>query len=413
MHFFYFLYFLLFPAVVYAYLDPGTGSLLVYALFGITATLFFFLRSLWYAVSSFIYTGKANVRTKHSNIIIYSEGKKYWNVFFPLIEQFIYADKKITYITPEKDDPAFEIQNDCFEVYCPGNQNFTIAYMNKINADIVISTTPHLDIYMWKRSNRVKNYVHLFHSPTGVDFYEKYALSFYDTVLSTCKMCEAGQRELDESRNLPQKRYFNVGCTYFDLFIKNVKSGIRRSNDFTVLYAPTWGENRSSLFTYGIKIIDTLIAHNIKVILRLHPQTYVSHKKIAERLHKKYDKLQSVYFDSGPTCIDAIVNSDILIADFSGMVFDYAYLSDKPILLAADKSEYEGYEVNNITHNQFDIPEIKKSSRTLTVDDVENIHLIVKDAAHKRETVTNPLYNFGCAGQAAYTAICELEKELA
>ena len=282
-------------------MDPGTGSLLVYALFGISATLFVSFRSLWYAVSSFIYTGKANVRA-HSNIVIYSEGKKYWNVFFPLIDEFIHADKKITYITPDKNDPAFEIQNDRFEAYSSGNQNFTTAYMNKINADIVISTTPHLDIYMWKRSKKVKNYVHLFHSSTGVDFYEKYALSFYDTILSTCKMCEAGQRELDTIRNLPQKRYFNVGCTYFDSFIKNVKSDIRGSNDFTVLYAPTWGEKRSSLFIYGIKIIDTLIAHNIKVIPCLHPQTYISHKKIANGLHKKYDKIESSVFDSAPTC---------------------------------------------------------------------------------------------------------------
>ena len=178
MRYFYLLFFLFFPSFLFAYLDPGTGSLLLYALVGIGTSLWFLLRGVFYQLSSLLFA-RNNIRTKNKyGIVFYSEGAKYWQVFYPVIEQLLSQKIACTYITYEKDDPAFQLQNADFTALCPGTEMFTIAFMNKIEADIVVSTTPHLDVYMWKTFKKSKKVYTYFSCPDGCRFLRKIRTEF-------------------------------------------------------------------------------------------------------------------------------------------------------------------------------------------------------------------------------------------
>lgn len=424
MFLFYFLYFLFAPTYLYAYLDPGTGSLLLYSLIGIVTTLAFALKGLFYNLRGIFSKKNAkNLDNKKYGIVFHSEGGKYFHVFQPIIEELCKRGIPSVYITPDEKDSAFNIQNDLFKVINPGNEMVTISYMNNLKADIVISTTPHFDIYMWKRSKNVGKYIHFFHAPTGSDFYEKYALSFYDIIFSVGKFTEIGQTALDKKRNLPQKQYYDIGCTYYDYMLKEYNSCTEISDGKTILYAPTWGYERSSFFTSGVKIMETLIASGFNVIFRPHPQFFVSHiKEYNEFLlqSKKWNNAKNLTIDTNKTPIISMKKSDILITDFSGVLFDYAYLSEKQVLLLNVENASGGYEAEEMIPLgvDFDISASKTLAHQLTQVETANIAETVKSYLESKEDNRDKIrkfrdeniFNFGNTGSACADAIISIQK---
>lgn len=414
---------------LFLYLDPGTGSLLLYSLVGIGATLLFALKSVVYNFKGRIFN--RNVKTidnKKYEIVFHSEGGKYFHVFQPVIEELCKRKISSVYITPDENDTAFTIQNEYFKVINPGNEMITIAYMNNIKADIVISTTPHLDIYMWKRSKYVKKYVNILHGPNAPDFFEKYALCFFDIVFSVGKFFEIGQTALDKKRNLPQKTYYDTGCTYYDYLLKEYNSNIDKdlkSDGKTILYAPTWGYERSSFFSVGKDIIKKLVESNYNVIFRPHPQFFVSHIKeynsfIEET--KKWEKHNYLSIDRNKTPITSMKKSDLMITDFSGILFDYSYITEKQVLLLNVDNATGGYEAEELIPLglDFDIPASKSLAHQLTEEEVKNIDQTVKLFLEKKEDNREKIrkfrddniYNFGNAGSACADAIISIQKSL-
>ena len=68
------------------YLDPGTGSLLLYAIVGITTTVLFALRGFWYSMRSKLFLGKKGAVKEMPGLVFQSEGGKYWQVFQPVLK---------------------------------------------------------------------------------------------------------------------------------------------------------------------------------------------------------------------------------------------------------------------------------------------------------------------------------------
>lgn len=79
------------------YLDPGTGSLLLYAMIGIATTFVFLLKRFFSKLKFFIF-GKLTTTTKHYGIVIHSEGSRYFSTFKNIIDYFIKKEIYITYI---------------------------------------------------------------------------------------------------------------------------------------------------------------------------------------------------------------------------------------------------------------------------------------------------------------------------
>lgn len=396
------------------YLDPGTGSLLLYAILGVCTSLLFLLKKLFYLLKSFFLGSKheAKLNTDY-NIVIHSEGGRYFHNFKSIIEEFINNEKKIVYVTPDKNDPVFNISNPFLEILCFETEYKTISFLNNIKANIVLSTTPHLDIYMWKKSKNVKKYVHMFHAPTSVDLYEKYALSFYDIIICAVNKTEETQKYLDEKRKLPQKKYYTAGCAYFDNFKELNKVNSNNTSE-TILYAPTWG-TRSSLNTFGKKIIQQLLDAEYRVIFRPHPQSFISDKDRIDEIKKLYLENTNFFIDDKKTGLDSMIESDALISDYSGIIFDYYYLIQKPILLSSMNLNVNGYEVEDLPLDlQYDIPATKEITYEITESEINNLSEILSTKIKNNNVIksTVELKNLGSAGKQIYSILCEIEKDL-
>ena len=401
------------------YLDPGTGSLLLYAIVGITTTVLFALRGFWYSLRSKIFLGKKGAVKELPDLVFQSEGGKYWQVFQPVLKALDKYDIRYGFVTSDKNDPVFTSGLKNVVAVCPGKELMTLSYMNRIKAKVVVSTTPQLDVYMLKRSKNVGKYVHLFHAPADIGMYEMYAFDNYDTLLCTGAYQKDAIRSIEKNRHEKAKELLDTGCTYYDYMLEELKKLPQKQDDgLTILYAPAWGE-RSSVVKYGTAVIDRLAEAGIRVIFRPHPQMYVSDKETIAAVEAKIKNNPLIELDRNRTAAASMARSHAMVTDISGVIFDYAFLFEKPIFLVNAEYNLGGYDVIDIDGGKvWDLDKSREITRIIKPEEIQSLASIVKSEIGNsgvyrdkiRRIKNEEIYNFGHAGEVAAAQLVEMLK---
>ncbi|HRY53134.1 MAG TPA: CDP-glycerol glycerophosphotransferase family protein [Spirochaetia bacterium] len=408
---FYLAFLLLAPAPAFAYLDPGTGSLLLYAIVGIATTAAFALRNLWYwARGRVSLAGAAAVSSRLPDVVFHSEGGKYWQVFKPALDALLAEGVECAYVSADPADPGLAYRASGLRGLRPGGEAATIAWMNAARAALVVSTTPHLDVYMLRRSRGVRRYAHLFHAPTDLCFYEKYAFDWYDCLLTVGPFQEKSVRELERRRGTAEKALLPTGCCYFDYMLDELGRAPApgRGKEPVLLYAPAWGV-RSSVLSHGAAIIDGLVDSGFRVLFRPHPQFYVSHKPIIAELERRFSGSSLVEIDRNRTGIASMSRSDAMVTDLSGVIFDYACLFGRPILLANAEASPAGQEGEDLPGPLWDVESALSLAAARLGPDPGEVGTLARAALSRggdsalasRRFREEQFYNFGAAGAAA------------
>ena len=88
------------------YIDPGTGSMLFTILIGIVGAAIYSLRMLLIKIRFTLSGGKIEKNSNKIPFVIFSDDKRYWNVFEPICREMDKRGKDIVYMTASEDDAA-------------------------------------------------------------------------------------------------------------------------------------------------------------------------------------------------------------------------------------------------------------------------------------------------------------------
>ena len=227
---------------MFLYLDPGTGSMLITLLIGIIGAAAYSIRMLILKLSMEIGKGRVKVDKNCVPLVVFSDNKRYWNIFEPILREMGKRGRETVYLTASEDDPVFTSGMDpaLIKAEYIGEGNRMFARLNRLNAWIVLSTTPGLDVYQWKRSPQVKWYVHIPHAASEVVLYRMFGIDYYDAVLLSGKYQEEDIRELERLRSLPPKELEIIGIPYMDEMAARLsREGSAPDHERTVLLAPS------------------------------------------------------------------------------------------------------------------------------------------------------------------------------
>ncbi|MBR5040684.1 MAG: CDP-glycerol glycerophosphotransferase family protein [Clostridiales bacterium] len=325
------------------YIDPGTGGMLFTVLFAIFGVVFFSARAAYDKIKFRISGGKqAKISKEKIPLVIFSDHKRYWTTFEPIVDELEKRQQKTIYFTCSEDDPALSKKYEHITCEYIGEGNKAFAKLNVLNASVVLSTTPSLDVFQWKRSQNVNCYIHIPHAASDITLYRMFGIDHYDAFILSGEYQEKQIRKLEELRDIKPRDIELCGIPYMDEMkkrLENQKSAPEQDqtdheqpeHERTVLLAPSWGES-GILSRFGEKLIDSLIATGYKVIVRPHPQSFTSEKALVDKLMEKYNDTSKITWNRDNDNFDVLNTSDILISDFSGVMFDYALVFDKPIL---------------------------------------------------------------------------------
>ena len=129
------------------YIDPGTGSMLFTILIGVLGAAIYALRNAFMKIR-FYFSGGKKEKVSDTNIpiAIFTDSKRYWNVFEPICDELEKRGQKAVYLTASPDDPALARGYEHVQCEFVGEGNKAFAKLNMLKADIVLSSTPGLDV---------------------------------------------------------------------------------------------------------------------------------------------------------------------------------------------------------------------------------------------------------------------------
>lgn len=406
--------------MIQLYIDPASTSALLYIIIAIGATLAFTLKGFFYRLLNFIKGKgfKSNNDFEGYDILFYSEGKQYWNVFRPVIEALEKRGVQCGYLTSDEEDPGLKHQSEWMKSKYIGNLTMTSVYLNKLKAKFVGMTTPQLDVMMIRRSKKVAHYGHIVHAPIDIFSYRKFAFDYFDSVFCSGYHQIEGIKKLEEKRGTTPKLLLESGLTYYDVMIENSDLRIQKTDNSTkpvVLVAPTWKEY-SILNRFGVRFFENLMKDtDFDVILRPHPQSYVSFPEVIGEIEEAFKDEPRFTVDRNPLGNDSMDKSSVMISDLSGVIWDYAFLYAKPVLLLKTEADAMlGFEGSELDYDMWEMRERPRLGKNFDENDVDNIGAIVSDtianpqASQLEELRNESVYNFGTAGDVVADQILDI-----
>lgn len=333
------------------YIDPGTGSILFSICIGAAATLYFVTRTLIIKLKMIFSGGRAAASGCVHPYVIYNEDRRYWNVFKPALDEFEKNGVELLYLCATRDDPVFAAGYRRVRAECIGEGNRAFARLNMLRAGVVLMTTPGLNVYQLKRSKMATHYAHILHAPSDAVMYRLFGLDYFDSILLSGDYQGRDIRALEQIRGLPEKQLVTVGCSYLDVYAEQMRNlPVERDPPFTVLVSPSWGPS-ALLGKYGGRLLDPLAETGWRVIVRPHPQSKKSESAMLEALIARYREISNLEWDFAEEHIVSLAKADIMISDFSGIVFDYMFLRDKPVLYLIQDMDLRPYDADDLGEN--------------------------------------------------------------
>ena len=360
------------------YIDPGTGSMLFSLAVGLVSVIWFGARKL-YMKMKYLTPGKKDTSKNTFPLVIFSDDKRYWKFFEPVCRELDRRGVETVYMTESGDDPVFTCGYPHVKGEFIGAGNKAYGKLNLLNATILLSTTPGLDVYQWKRSNDVKCYIYLPHATNAMTTHKMFGLDFYDVLLSSGQYQIDMIRKLEKLRNEPEKEMVLVGIPYMDEIAERIeKYTSNKSDETVVLLAPSWGKS-AALTRFGSRIIKNLIDSGYHIIIRPHPQSFVSETQMIESLMNEFPESKQLEWNRDNDNFEVLNRSDILISDFSGTVFEFALAFDKPVICVDTDFDDSQYDSCWLDEPNWSIATLPKLGKILKEEDLPRLRNIIDE----------------------------------
>ena len=364
---------------LFLYIDPGTGSMLFTVLIGVLGTAFYLLRGLLVKIRFWLTGGAGEKKGQEDRMpfVIFSDSRRYWNLFGPVCEEFEKRGQKLVYMTASEDDPALKqsFENVSCEFIGEGNKAF--AKLGFLKADVLLSTTPGLDVYQWKRAKDVKWYVHALHAASDVTAYRMFGIDYYDALLLSGEYQISQVRQLEKLRGLPEKEIELAGVPFLDSMKKRLdEADPLPPHPVTVLLAPTWGQS-GILSRYGAKAIRALLETGYHVIVRPHPQSFSSEKEMLDRLMAEFPESEQLEWNRDNDNFEVLRRSDVMISDYSGVIFDYCLIFDRPVIYADTSFDKSPYDAAWLDEELWTFRTLPKIGHALKPEDFDSIKEVI------------------------------------
>ncbi len=349
---------------VLLYLDPATGSLLFSLVLGSAAAAFFVLKGLLHKGRSRLFkiVGKHEDASDSSHtLVLYNEGRQYLGTFRPILQELARRNISCLYLSSDPEDPLLSFSSELVQTKNIGKSYAAWAYLNTLRADVVMMTTPGLDVLQIKRSKHVGHYTHLIHAPTDKAFNRPYSFDYFDSVFICGSHQERTIRTLEAIRKSRPKQLILAGCVYYDELAASFRQGPSNPQEpqgeegvLRVLVAPTWGKN-GLLTRYNLRVIKPLVDAGFQVTVRPHPQSLTAEPELVARLKNETRSYPNLRWDDSPSPLAAMQEADVLVSDISGIIFDYCFLTERPVVTLEFQPEKRGFEASDLPYEPWEL----------------------------------------------------------
>lgn len=280
---------------------------------------------------------KAFFADENKELVFYSEKNGFYKYFKDTIAYILEnSDITIHYVTSDPDDDLFKENNPRIIPYYIGDTKLVTLFM-KMDAKMMAMTTQDIDQFHLKRSYVKDNveYIYMPHYPLSETLTSrKGSLDHYDTIFCVSKYQMNEIREWEAHYNLKKKRLLETGYSFLENLsaqYEQMPQNVREHKK--ILIAPSWQDD-NILDTCLHGILKQLLRKGYDVVIRPHPE-YV--KRYGARMEQIVDRYKGynggdLSFELDFSSSSSLYDSDLLITDWSGTAYEFAFVTKKPVV---------------------------------------------------------------------------------
>lgn len=352
-----------------------------------------------------------SVANKH--LVFYSEKSGFYKYFQDLIGELLKkSNLTIHYVTSDPKDQIFEIAKTQPHIkpYYIGEKRLITLFM-KMDADMVVMTTPDLDNYYLKRSYVRKDieYVYVSHGMGSIHTELRAgAVDHFDTVFLDSQQEEEEIRAWEKAKGLPAKQLVYYGYPLMDQLLREYEAlavAAIKNRKPKIVIAPSW-QTDNIMDTCIESILDHLVGYGYQIIVRPHPQ-YVRHYGVKlQAMESRYKSLGGeVTFDTSFASFEDVYSADLLMTDWSGVAFEFSFTTCKPTLFI-----HTPMKIMNPEYKLVPIVSFQERMRNLIgidlkPDEMDKLHDTVEELLQKKDEYRQLIdrvrreerFNYGCA----------------
>ena len=344
---------------------------------------------------------------ENKQIVFYSEKNGFYKYFRDVIETIQRrTDVIIHYISSDPDDEIFSLTSDTFHTYYIEEKLMVL--MMRMDADIVVMTTPDLQKYYIKRS-MVRDdveYVYMDHGMNSVNLMlRKGALDAFDTVFCANANVADELRAQEKVYGLKEKNLVPYGYAMIDNMIRAYEKQPPVKNDPPViLIAPSWQED-NIMDSCIDGLLTALLPMQYRVIVRPHPQYVRHYPEKLQALQAKYASSPNFTLQTDFSSNETVFNADVLVTDWSGTAYEYSFTTLKPCLFINTPMKVMNPDYRDIDVTPFDISIRNQIGIALEPGQIEQIapavHRLLHEQAFSPDSIaalrSQSLFNIGKA----------------
>ena len=365
-----------------------------------------------------------SVVNKH--LVFYSENNGFYKYYQGMIEYILKnTNIVIHYITSDPKDSIFELaeKNQHIKAYYISEKKL-ITLMMKMDADIVVMTMPDLENYHIKRSY-IRKDIEYIYIPHGMDSLNmtmrKGSMNHFDTVFCTGKHQKEEIEKTEEVYGLPKKKLVEWGYSLLDSMREDYQKSQKKNEGVrSILIAPSWQKD-NIVDSCLEELLDNLAGHGYKITVRPHPQHVRHMPERMEELKQKYSVDNDIEIQTDFSSNSTVFEADMMITDWSGIAYEYAYTTCKPVLFINTPMKVMNPEYKKIEIEPINIWMRDCIGATLNPDEMDKASVIVEkmfdDAAMYRSRIDNfvheYVYNLGHSSEVgAQYIVNEIVKKI-
>lgn len=360
----------------------------------------------------------------NKHLVIYSEKSGFYKYFEAIINGLLSrSNLTIHYVTSDPNDAVFELSKSEPRIrpYYIGPKKL-ITLMMKMDADIVVMTTPDLEKYYIKRSLVRKDveYIYTPHDMMSVHMgFREGALDHFDTVFCVGPHAVKEIRETEKVYNLKEKTLVEFGYPLTEKLIASYeqteKDGVAGTKK-EILIAPSWQED-NLLDSCIDKLIEKLVCDEYHVTVRPHPEYVKRYPEKMELITQRYKDVpdEKLTFELDFTSNKSTYSSDLLITDWSGIAYEFCFATKKPALFVNTKMKVTNPEWKKISAVPMEIYLRDKVGVSVDKDKLDGVKEyadeLLSNPEKYREKITDILnsylFNLGSNGAEGVKYILE------
>ena len=266
----------------------------------------------------------------YKKVVFYSESFQDWHHLKPLLNALLDDDIAVTYVTSDDKDPGLLKLSKKYRSIYIGKGFFRILFFQFLRAKLLILTMMDLNNFELKRSMHPVHYVYIFHSLTSTHMVDtEKSFDHYDTIFCAGPHQKKEIELREKNKDLKAKNLIPYGYPRIEKLIQ--LSSKPKNEKKVILLAPTWGE-QSIINLMGMEICSIIINQGYSLILRPHHETIKRSPQLIDEIENKYSHLETFRLVREMGDSESLLQSDLLICDWSGTAIEYAFGLEKPVI---------------------------------------------------------------------------------